>query len=209
MIILYVSFLGLVRDLNNLKSVSEAGVKDLDSKFVNFARSIDQLETRQTSHLDSLETLTAQMSLRRTEADDLKIKVASLAEIGEKQVFPPNLQNFKILKLPTEVHTSNLVLLTYWLTHWFTHSYVRIMLLKTWERWRNHTLDKLLQGFRQQVTWPTLLGGKNLGNPYKNCWLTTTTSLNPSTFLHWSLYKPGENLLLDEKKDSHKISNRG
>ena len=32
------------------------------------------------------------------------------------------------------------------------------MLLKTWQRCKNHTLAKLLQGFRQQVTWPTLLG---------------------------------------------------
>ena len=32
------------------------------------------------------------------------------------------------------------------------------MLLETWQRCKNHTLAKLLQGFRQQVTWPTLLG---------------------------------------------------
>ena len=29
--------------------------------------------------------------------------------------------------------------------------FVRIMLLKTWQRWKNHTLAKLLKGFRQQV----------------------------------------------------------
>ena len=32
---------------------------------------------------------------------------------------------------------------------------------------------------------------------------------NPSTFLQWSLCEPGENLPLDAKKDSHKISSRG
>ena len=37
-----------------------------------------------------------------------------------------------------------------------THSSVRIMLIKTWQRWKNYTqMVKLLQGFRQQVTWRT------------------------------------------------------
>ena len=98
------------------------------------------------------------------------------------------------------------------------------MLLQTWQRWKNDTLAKLFQGFRQQVIWPTLLWGNNLRIHKKNIWLTTTTSWKPATFLHRSLCKPGENLLyilkfvneadrdLDpsrwEKKDSHKISSR-
>ena len=40
------------------------------------------------------------------------------------------------------------------------------MLIKTWQRWKNHTLAKLLQGFRKQVTWLTLLGGNNLDHVY-------------------------------------------
>ena len=43
--------------------------------------------------------------------------------------------------------------------YWLTDLFVRIMLLQTWQRWKKHTLAKLLQGFRQQVTWPTLLAG--------------------------------------------------
>ena len=50
----------------------------------------------------------------------------------------------------------------YLLTHWLTHSSVRIIPLKIWQRGKNHTLVKLLQGFKQQVTWPTLLWGNNL-----------------------------------------------
>ena len=40
------------------------------------------------------------------------------------------------------------------------------MLLKTWQRWKNHTPARLLQGFRQQATWPTPLGGNNLDHVY-------------------------------------------
>ena len=40
------------------------------------------------------------------------------------------------------------------------------MLLKTWQSSKNHTLAKLLQGVRQQVTWRTLLGGGNLDHVY-------------------------------------------
>ena len=33
-----------------------------------------------------------------------------------------------------------------------THSSLRIMLLKTWQRWKNHTPTKVIQGLSQQVT---------------------------------------------------------
>ena len=58
-----------------------------------------------------------------------------------------------IFKLRTEAYTSTLGLLTDPLTH----SSIRIMILETWQRRKK----LLLQGFRQQVTWPTLLGGGN------------------------------------------------
>ena len=54
------------------------------------------------------------------------------------------------------------LLSVFWLTNWLTDSSVRIRLLKTWQRRKKHTQAKPLQGFRQQVTWPTLLGGNNL-----------------------------------------------
>ena len=52
--------------------------------------------------------------------------------------------SIRFVKLRTEAYTSTLGLLT--------HLSVRIMLLKTWQRLKNHPLAKLLQGFRQQVT---------------------------------------------------------
>ena len=80
------------------------------------------------------------------------------------------LTDSQIFKLRTEAYTFTL---GHWLTDSqthrltdsrdsLTHSSVRIMLLKTCQRCKNHTLAKLIQGFRQQVTWPTLLGGINI-----------------------------------------------
>ena len=64
-----------------------------------------------------------------------------------------------------------------------------------------HTLAKLLQGFRQQVTWPTLLeGGNNLDHGYLKGDMGSEVQ-KPSTFLQWSLCEPGENLLLDLAQD--------
>ena len=69
---------------------------------------------------------------------------------------------FADFKLQTEAYTSTLGLLTDWLTD----SSVRIVLLETWQRWKKHTLAKLLQGFRREVTWPTLHGGNSLDHVY-------------------------------------------
>ena len=71
---------------------------------------------------------------------------------------------------------------TDWLTHSLTHSIIcPLNAFKSWQRWKNHTLAKLLQGFRQQVTWPTHLKGNNLRILLCNIWLTTT-SQKPPTF---------------------------
>ena len=66
----------------------------------------------------------------------------------------------KKFKLRTETYASILGLLT------GPDSCVRIMLLKTWQMWKNHTQAKLLQGFWQQVSWPTLPGGNKLDHVY-------------------------------------------
>ena len=63
------------------------------------------------------------------------------------------------------------------------------MLSKTW-RLKNFTLAKLLQGS----------GSKSPGQSSLKNFRLTTTSQKPSTLLQWSLWEPGENLLLDEKK---------
>ena len=92
-------------------------------------------------------------------------------------------------------------LLTDWLTDSLTHSSVRKMLLKTWQRWISYTVANFIQGFRQQVTWPMLHGGNNLDHVY----LKGDMIHKLSTFLQWSHCKPGENLLLDEKKNIRTI----
>ena len=71
-----------------------------------------------------------------------------------------------ILKLRTEAYISTLGLPSDSLTNPLTDSTVCIMLLETWQRWKNHTLAKILQDFRQQVNWPTLLGGNKLRSLY-------------------------------------------
>ena len=77
---------------------------------------------------------------------------------------------YKKIKLWSETCTSALGLLT------GTDSCIRIMLLKTWQMWKNHTQAKLLQGFWQQVTWLTLLGGNKQDHVY----------LNGNMYRHWS-----------------------
>ena len=72
---------------------------------------------------------------------------------NQKTFFSGIILTFIFLKLPTGAYTPTLSLLT---EYSLTQSSVRIMLLKTWQRWKNHTLAKLLQGFRQHVT--SLLG---------------------------------------------------
>ena len=42
------------------------------------------------------------------------------------------------------------------------------MLLKSWQEKLSYTLAKLLQGFRQQVTWLTFLEGNSLDLVYLN-----------------------------------------
>ena len=76
------------------------------------------------------------------------------------------------------------------------------MLLETWQSAKvieNSALT--LTRFRQQVTWPTLLrGGNNLDHVYLKGYIGIK-SKNHQPFLRG----PGENLLQDEKKKSHKI----
>ena len=62
-----------------------------------------------------------------------------------------------------------------------------------------YILAKLLQGFRQQVTWQTLLGGgKNLDHVYLKGNMGIEVQ-KPSLLLQWSQCEPGESLLLGEK----------
>ena len=65
------------------------------------------------------------------------------------------------------------------LVYWLTDSLVcpHKMLLKTWPRLKNHTLAKLLQEFRQKVTWPTLLGGNNMRILLKEYFANNNTKL--------------------------------
>ena len=62
------------------------------------------------------------------------------------------------------IHTSTLGLLTDWLTDWLTHWLICLhnALRNMAKVKKNHTLAKRLQDFRQQVTFPTLLGDYNL-----------------------------------------------
>ena len=83
----------------------------------------------------------------------------------------------QIFKLRTEAYTSTLGLQTDWLTDSLICSQNA---LKTWQMFKNHTLAKLIQGFRQQVTWPTLLGGNN--QRILIIWLTTTKVKKHPTF---------------------------
>ena len=93
-----------------------------------------------------------------------------------------------LYKLRTEAYT--ILYIYHQSTHWLTHCFVRVILLKTWQRRENHTLAKLLQGFREQVTWPTLLADNFLVEYFANNKLKI---INLSK--HWSLCEPGENLL--------------
>ena len=93
-----------------------------------------------------------------------------------------------IFKLRTEAYTSTLCplsLLTVSLTHSLIcpHNALWNMLLGKGGK------NKLLQGFRQQVTWSTLLEGRYLH------WSPKTI-----IFLKWSLCNPGENLLLNKRE---------
>ena len=64
---------------------------------------------------------------------------------------------------------------------------------------KNILWSKSYKVFRQQVTWPTLLGGGyTLDHVYLKVDMGNGHWGQPSTFLQWSLC--GENLLLDEKK---------
>ena len=71
-------------------------------------------------------------------------------------------------------------------------SSVRIMLLKTWQRWKNHTLAKLLKGFRQQVLdhiYTTITHTLHVNQMYTKCTpnvhqMYTTCTLNVRNMDH-------------------------
>ena len=85
------------------------------------------------------------------------------------------------------------------------------MHLKTWQKSKNYTLTKLLQGFRQQVTWQTLLeSGNNLVNFYLKIHMSIEVKiLQPFYSDPYSLCETAENLLLDKKKKIHTKSLAG
>ena len=88
--------------------------------------------------------------------------------------------NFITINLPTEAYTSTLGLLTYWLTDWLNCPHKALKKLANVE---THIKVKLLQGFRQKVTWPTLPGGSNLDYVYSKGNMYKHWNKNPSTFL--------------------------
>ena len=112
--------------------------------------------------------------------------------------FPPSVQEFlrfeqKLIHLPS--------------VYWLTESFVRIMLLQRWQRWNNnHTLDKLLQGFRQVKC--DLANDPWRQHPEKSLeeYLVDNNNNKLKTI---NLFTSISVRTWWEKKDSHKISSRG
>ena len=60
------------------------------------------------------------------------------------------------------------------------NSNLSVMLLKTWERWKNHTLTRF-QAASHLTNAPLR---QQPENSFEDFWLTTTTSQKPPTLLH-------------------------